>query len=91
MSTLSRQRHWQLAHPDKAAAQAVVFRALRAGRLVRPATCSRCPNEGPHAHHEDYAKPLVVVWLCVTCHVRRHAELRACAADLFTTEDRRAA
>lgn len=29
-----------------------------------------------HAHHEDYSRPLDVVWLCPCHHARRHRELR---------------
>jgi hypothetical protein len=27
------------------------------------------------AHHEDYDKPLEVVWLCQPCHKQRHKEI----------------
>lgn len=77
MSTVSRQRQWQLAHPEKYAAQRLAYQATKDGTLVRPDTCSRCPNPKPHAHHEDYSKPLEVVWLCAECHRQRHIELRA--------------
>ncbi len=30
---------------------------------------------GVHAHHESYAKPLEVIWLCQTCHGERHREI----------------
>jgi hypothetical protein len=25
-----------------------------------------------HAHHEDYKRPLNVIWLCRSCHQRIH-------------------
>jgi hypothetical protein len=27
------------------------------------------------AHHEDYDRPLDVMWLCQPCHKQRHKEL----------------
>lgn len=43
--------------------------AIDSGRLVRPETCSKCGEEcKPNAHHEDYSKPLEVIWLCTKCH-----------------------
>lgn len=78
-------------HPDKTKSAMVVRRALAAGGLSRPAACSRCGTEPPamgdgrsgiQAHHEDYARPLDVIWLCHACHVAVH---RARAA--LTTEE----
>jgi hypothetical protein len=57
-------------------AKAAVNRAIRKGVLVRPSTCSRCGSmDRIEGHHEDYAKPLDVVWLCRLCHRRHHAEM----------------
>lgn len=51
------------------AARCAVYRAERLGELIRPYVCATCGAEGPiEAHHEDYAKPLEVVWLCRACH-----------------------
>jgi RNA polymerase sigma factor (sigma-70 family) len=47
--------------------------ALKDGTLLKPETCSQCGNGGKiNAHHEDYDKPLDVVWLCNCCHLRLH-------------------
>jgi len=68
----------------KKAARAATVRAMRLGVLVRPAACEKCGKEsdpnrpsswagGLHAHHPDYSKPLVVKWLCHSCHRREHS------------------
>jgi len=52
----------------------------RSSGRVLPKPCEDCgqkhsPRPGEtklHAHHEDYAKPLEVVWLCPRCHRARH-------------------
>jgi ribosomal protein S27AE len=51
-----------------------VRKALRDGELVRQ-PCVRCGNPQALAHHEDYSEPLVVVWLCYSCHQIRHHEI----------------
>lgn len=50
---------------------------------VVPGDCEKCNRrvgeEGIKiivAHHEDYARPLDVIWLCGSCHQKRHHELR---------------
>jgi hypothetical protein len=54
-----------------------VYRAVRSGRLVKPETCSECGTKTErhrlHAHHENYRKPIDVVWLCASCHGRLSA------------------
>lgn len=58
-------------------ANLAVLAALKRGDMVRPDRCSRCgqpPYEGQQilAHHDDYAQPLKIDWLCRPCHVVRH-------------------
>ncbi len=64
-------------YPEKAAANDAVQRAIRAGRLVRASACDTCgatpTNEALHGHHDDYAQPLVVRWLCRACHRAWHS------------------
>lgn len=61
----------------KRAADAVVKTARRAGTLI-PQPCEVCGlrQSKSEAHHEDYAKPLEVRWLCRYHHRQRDAELR---------------
>jgi hypothetical protein len=34
-----------------------------------------CGRTRSHAHHDDYSKPLDVIWLCSTHHRSRHIEM----------------
>jgi ribosome-binding protein aMBF1 (putative translation factor) len=37
--------------------------------------CELCgSNRSIHAHHEDYHKPLSVMWVCCVCHRKIHQE-----------------
>ena len=46
-----------------------VRRALVSGKLQRPDHCTYCNKScTPEAHHEDYTKPLDVIWICTECH-----------------------
>lgn len=57
----------------KDAARREMSNAIRSGHLVRPESCEACKKMGRiHGHHEDYSKPLDVIWLCVQCHMARH-------------------
>jgi hypothetical protein len=67
--------------PEKARAHQIVANALRAGTLTRQ-PCSKCGSETKvQAHHDDYSKPLQVIWLCQLDHIQHHAELRRLGAD----------
>ena len=47
--------------------------ALKAGKITR-GPCEKCGAEKAEMHHPDYSKPLLVVWLCQTCHRKLHRE-----------------
>lgn len=63
-------------NPEKYRARKKTSRAIQEGRLIKQ-PCVRCGSTDVHAHHEDYSKPLDVVWLCPSHHRERHAELNA--------------
>ena len=72
---LKKMMDWQRKNPEKSKAHSAVTTAMLNGSLIRPDKCSNCSNtENIQAHHEDYSKPLDVVWLCPTCHRRHHAK-----------------
>lgn len=62
-------------NPEKRAAEHKVMRAINRGDLIRQ-PCEVCGStQFIHAHHEDYAKPLDVMWLCAAHHRQRHVWL----------------
>lgn len=56
---------------DKKNARQRVYWAIRKGKIKKEA-CSKCGNEIAEAHHEDYDKPLDIIWLCKQCHSTLH-------------------
>lgn len=70
------KKAWGRRNPIKRMAITIVGNAVRDGRLVKPGSCEDCgstPNR-LHGHHDDYAFPLVVRWLCPGCHNKWHKE-----------------
>lgn len=56
-----------------AKAHAAVNNAIAGGQLVKGTECSQCGAvEKLHAHHQDYTRPLDVLWLCARCHTDLH-------------------
>jgi len=42
-------------------------------KLIRPNICDICKKTcKPYGHHEDYSKPLEVIWMCPKCHFYYH-------------------
>lgn len=59
--------------PYKEKACRALREAVRYRKIEKPAVCSRCGKPGIiHGHHEDYSKPLEVIWLCSICHGIEH-------------------
>lgn len=61
--------------PQKAKCRDAVRKAVAKGALVCM-PCEKCGAQPAHAHHEDYSKPLDVVWLCPTHHADLHRQRR---------------
>ena len=66
---------WRAEDARRQRAHNKVSRAIATGILERQ-PCCRCGSAKSLAHHEDYDKPLEVMWLCQPCHKQRHKELK---------------
>jgi hypothetical protein len=60
--------------PEKFKARSIVGAAIRLGKITRE-PCSIC-GEKAEAHHEDYSKPLEVIWLCRKHHFELHKKVK---------------
>lgn len=60
--------------PISKLAQVKVKAAVDSGKLIKPDRCQKCGKSPKHlhAHHENYEKPLEVIWLCPLCHKIEH-------------------
>lgn len=75
------QQRWVSKNPHIMRAHYQVRLAVNQGKLVRSA-CEVCGStRRVSAHHDDYSKPLVVVWLCPDHHKERHKHLLAEGRD----------
>lgn len=66
---------WREKNPLKIKAHRKVFVAVRNGTLKKSACF--CGITKVEAHHEDYTKPLDIIWLCKAHHVKADKELRS--------------
>lgn len=48
-------------------------RRIISGKIKRE-PCAFCGVMPSEAHHSDYSKPLLIVWLCKSCHRKQHAQ-----------------
>jgi hypothetical protein len=68
---------------QKLNANKMVSDAVIKGNLIRPKQCSICGSDKYkiQGHHEDYSKPLEVIWVCTYCHSAIHKSLKEREAD----------
>ena len=69
------RKAWQEKNLIKRAAHVITGNAIRDGVLV-PELCKVCGKNKVDAHHDDYTKPLEVIWLCKKHHAELHKEKR---------------
>lgn len=55
----------------KIKARRKVAYAMSVGKIKKE-NCKICKAENSEAHHNDYDKPLNVIWLCQKCHKKEH-------------------
>ena len=55
----------------KTSARNILNAAVKKG-VIKREPCVVCGNKRTHGHHEDYLKPLEVIWLCAKHHNGEH-------------------
>lgn len=66
---------WKKNNQPARKAHLKVSAALETGKLKK-GPCEKCGSKKVHGHHENYAKPLNVMWLCQKHHTQLHREKR---------------
>lgn len=68
------KNRWALSHPIQSGASTMIGNAVRDKKIFKPNICSECKKESKRleGHHDDYAYPLIVRWLCRKCHYDWH-------------------
>lgn len=64
---------YQSENPERYKANYSANNAVKAGKLF-PLPCEECGETKVHAHHDDYARPLNVRWLCAEHHKQWHSD-----------------
>ncbi len=68
-----RTKNYREKHPEKIKAHGKVRAALKINELSKPVECEICKKKKIlEAHHEDYSRPLEVIWICRQCHIKLH-------------------
>lgn len=62
---------WQRRNKHKVYANRKINRGVRRGDILKPTHCQVCKMHKTRieGHHEDYTRPLKVIWCCTPCHV----------------------
>jgi uncharacterized OB-fold protein len=58
-------------HPEKVSARSKARLALKRG-TIKKQVCSKCGNVKVDMHHQDYSKPVEIIWLCRRHHQQEH-------------------
>lgn len=62
--------------PEKTKARDTLNNSIKSGKIEKE-NCRVCSSSKRiHAHHNDYSKPLKVVWLCPIHHKKLHLKLK---------------
>lgn len=64
---------WVSEHPDRALAHQILGNAVARGKFKKQSVCEFCgATTNIDGHHQDYSRPLEVIWLCRSCHQKLH-------------------
>jgi len=70
------RREWKLNNQEKIKAHNVLKYHVYTGAIIKPEKCYECGEKTKIVgHHNDYLKPLDVIWLCGSCQKKLHHKI----------------
>ena len=64
---------WRQEHLEAVKAGSKLRYTIKQGHIIKPDHCVQCHRKaGVTGHHQNYTKPLEVLWLCSSCHRKLH-------------------
>lgn len=70
-SIIERQKKYRERNKYKCDSRSTLNIAVKRGDIKKE-PCVVCGDINSVAHHEDYSKPLSVIWMCQKCHINYH-------------------
>lgn len=87
LAKIKETKEWKKRNVYKTSAHKAVLRSVKSGKIIKT-PCVVCGSTFRiHGHHEDYSKPLEVIWLCPLHHSRHHAGTIDATKYLTTKEN----
>ncbi len=65
------KKEWAARNKEKRSAHSIFWNGIKSGKVVKK-PCEICGETKVHGHHEDYKRPLDVIWLCDKHHILWH-------------------
>lgn len=79
---MNRNKQKDIKNPEKRLAWYELSKAINRGDIIKK-PCQECNSTVRiHGHHDDYSKPLEVIWLCPLHHRRHHKLLKGKGINL---------
>ena len=79
------QKKWREENPIKKRAHDIVRLHVSSGK-IKSQPCVKCGSDKSSAHHEDYRKPLEIIWFCHSCHMDHHSKKRKNVGIVLNTQ-----
>lgn len=88
---LRKSRPKSLEKITKIKARSILNNLIQRNKIRKPLKCSVCKIKSKRieGHHENYNKPLDVIWLCVSCHLKTHEDKNYGRTPNSKEQDRR--
>lgn len=86
------QKIARMRRPSHEIAMKQLKNAIISKKISKPNICSICgfttDNKSLiHGHHEDYSKPLDVIWACRKCHIKLHKKTQNPPSAIFQKKE----